>query len=140
MPNPAPRPRPCKAAGEAGFTLVEVMAALFVFATAAAGLLHINAENARTTRLVETRALANLVAENAMTDTFIEPGMLGAGALTSEVRLAGRTFEVRRRVVETPNANIVQVQVEVRQAGSRAGVGEAAPVDARLVAFRRAGL
>lgn len=102
-----------QAAREAGFTLVEVLAAMAIFATAALGLVQVSLENTRTARLVETRALAALVADNQLADALTRREPLDLGVRTDGVSLAGRTWQVRETLRRTPNPVIHELFIEV---------------------------
>ncbi|MCI4645404.1 MAG: type II secretion system minor pseudopilin GspI [Hyphomonadaceae bacterium] len=125
--------------GEAGFTLVEVLAALAVFSIAATGLVHIAIENTRTAQIVETRALAGLLADNTMTDLVTAQGRLEQGTQRDEVDMFGRTWLVERDVRTTENPLILRLSVRVHLPDEDASTGEPGPVHARLDAFRRTG-
>lgn len=123
---------------EAGFTLVEVLAALAVFSIAATGLVHISIENARTARLVETRALAGLLADNAMTDLIAAPGRLEQRTSHDEIEMSGRVWDVERQVRASGNPSILELNITVRLARDEAENGEPGPAYATLSAYRRA--
>jgi len=118
-----------------GFTLVEVLAALAVFSIAALGLVQMSAENARTARLVEARALASLVADNRLAEVMTRQTRLDFGVQTDEVRLADRVWAVRETVQRTANPviNLVIVEVSAVETGR-----DPQPILA-VNAFRRAG-
>ena len=99
---------------DAGFTLIEVLAALAVFSIAAVGLVHISIENTRATAIVETRALAAIVADNALTDRFSDPRPPVKGFVSREERLAGRDWQVEETIADTPDPLILQVTISAR--------------------------
>lgn len=108
------RMSPPPASREAGFTLVEVLAALAIFSIGAVGLVHISTENARTTRLVETRALAAIVADNALTDRLTDPRPPEKGFSSREEILGGRDWLVEETLADTPNPLVWQLTVSAR--------------------------
>lgn len=99
---------------EAGFTLVEVLAALAIFSLAALALVRVSSENTNTARLVELRAFAAIAADNRLAETLSSQGRLVRGNETEERELAGRTWVVAETVTATPNPLVVQIQVEAR--------------------------
>ena len=112
---------------QAGFTLVEVLAALGVFSIAAMGLVHVSTENTRTATIIETRALAAIVADNKLTETFTQAGNLVAGFKSSTTNLAGREWVVNETIIETETAGLLRIQIDVLEAetgqsGSASGV------------------
>ncbi|MEM7767124.1 MAG: type II secretion system minor pseudopilin GspI [Pseudomonadota bacterium] len=107
-----PRPTP-SAPNDAGFTLVEVLAALAVFSVAALGLVQVSLENTRTARTVEMRALASLVADNRLAEALTRPEPLELGVQTDGLNMGGRSWQVRETVQRTPNPVIHEVVVDV---------------------------
>ena len=65
------KPAAYRISAESGMTLVEVLAALFVFSIAVMAMLHAGGENARAHVAMEERALAGVVAENRMVETVL---------------------------------------------------------------------
>lgn len=101
------------AGSEAGFTLVEVLAALAIFAIAALGLVQVSLENTRTARMVETRALASLVADNQLADALTRREPPELGVRTDALQLGGRDWQVRETLQRTPNPVLHELVVEV---------------------------
>jgi general secretion pathway protein I len=102
---------------EAGFTLVESVTALFVFAIAAAAVVELNTLNARAMIALERSVYARIVADNQMALALAEPGMLDRGAASGEEALAGRDWTWLRTVAPTPDADIDRVDIVVRAPG-----------------------
>jgi len=97
---------------EEGFTLIEVLAALSIFAIAAVGLVHISSENTRGAAAIESRMLAAIVADNEMTLTLIQKEKLEEGVSNGRVSYGGRDWEWRKTISATPNAMIQHVKLE----------------------------
>ncbi|MFC7290356.1 type II secretion system minor pseudopilin GspI [Hirschia litorea] len=97
---------------EAGFTLIEVLAALSVFAIAALGLIHVSSENTHGARAIEERMLATIVADNEMTLTLVQRTPLEVGVSTGRTVVGGRDWEWRKTISTTPNPLIQQVKIE----------------------------
>lgn len=100
-----------------GFTLVETLAALAVFSIAAMGLISMTGNATRSARHLETRFLAQVVAENAMADAISDPRPMERGVETGGERQRGRDFEWTRSVADTGRDGLVSVEVAVRAAG-----------------------
>ena len=83
--------RSMAASREAGFTLVEVLAALAIFSITGIGLVRVASENAKTARMVESRALAGVVADNHLARTLVRARPLEPGTETTERDLARRS-------------------------------------------------
>ncbi|MEO0721460.1 MAG: type II secretion system minor pseudopilin GspI [Pseudomonadota bacterium] len=95
-----------------GFTLMEVLAALAVFSIASVGLMHAATENARTARIIETRALAAIVADNKMTETLTQQAPLVAGFTSDTTRLAERGWQVNQTISRTQTQGVLQIEIE----------------------------
>ena len=100
----------------AGFTLVEVLVALAIVATAL--LAGVQATNALT-RHAQREAdvlLAQLCAENELIRLRLLRQLPGTGESSSECLQAGRTLKVRLSVQPTPNPNFQRVDAIVEGA------------------------
>jgi general secretion pathway protein I len=116
-------------AAEAGFTLVESVVALAVFATAAVAVIELNTGNARALRQIESSVYARIVADNQMALAVAEPGLLPRGDASGEEEMAGRAWAWSRVVSATVDPDIDRIDVTVRLAGEER-------VAARLTGFR----
>lgn len=112
-------------AADAGFSMVEALVALAVFALAGVGLVQLQAQSLRTLSIAEGRALADMVAQNALVDAAarLEAPVLGAGE--TEIENAGRDWTLRTIVAPTPDAAIRRISVEVRRNGEEGIVARA---------------
>lgn len=97
-----------------GFSLLELLVALAIFALAATALLGLAAENTRTAQHLETRALAGLVANNLAVEarTAAGPPSSDAGVLD----LAGRRWRWSRETAATDDPALVRLDIRVRPA------------------------
>ena len=117
---------------DAGFSLIETLVALALFALASVGLMQMQAQSLRLLTAAETRTLAELVAQNHLAEAMTGLRPFQVGEREGETELAGRVWIWREQVEQTQDARVVQVAEEV------AAPGEVAP-SARLVAFARGG-
>ncbi len=76
---------------EAGFTLIEVLAALLIFSVAIIGLTAAGTESARSVSAIEQKMLAGIVADNVLTNARHE--RLQVGARRGEEDQLGRSFD-----------------------------------------------
>ena len=113
-----------------GFTLVEVLAALAVFAVAAIGLSQATGETTRGANHTEAKFLAGIVAENQMVEAFIDPNPLSAGAKTGTSVQRGRTYNWTRLLGPTARADVATISITVEDP-------QTGQVLARLDALRR---
>jgi general secretion pathway protein I len=111
-----------------GFSVVEALVALFVFAMAGVALIQMQAHSLRTFTDVERRALAAVVAQNALVEAAAGLQAPDLGGRDSEVELAGRQWRAHVEVEATPDAAMRRVTALVRERA------DAAPV-AQVMAF-----
>lgn len=105
-----------------GFTLVEVLVALAVVAiTLSAGLQATGALTRAATRQTD-QWLAQLCAENALTQLRLVQQLPDVGDSTTACEQAGQTLQVRLAVLPTPNPNFRRVDATVE------GVVDGSPV------------
>ena len=104
----------------AGFTLLEVMIALAVFAVVSAALVRNAAVAVRQTTIIEERSLGIWVAENQLSQMRIQArsdeNYPALGTNRYAVNLADRDWEVVVKIAATENADIRRVEVEVSAA------------------------
>lgn len=81
-----------KAPSQAGFSLVETIAAMGILALAAVPLMQVSSNATRNAGRLEVRLLSRTVAENVMARTFAEPEALDAGIRTGTDEQLGRAF------------------------------------------------
>lgn len=108
----------------AGFSLIEMLVALSVFALAILALLNLSGENTRSAALAEERVLAGVVADNHAVEAMLLPAEQLADAGGQE-RNGGRDWQWTRVRTATPEG-LLLVVVQVRD-----------PASGQLVAERR---
>ncbi|AZU03316.1 type II secretion system protein I [Glycocaulis alkaliphilus] len=101
---------------DAGFSLVEMLAALVVLAIAGVALVQALTQSARAATLAEDRALAALAAENVLAEWRLERAGPPRDA-SGQYAFAGREYEWRIAVSPTPEAGLVAVNLELSPAG-----------------------
>jgi general secretion pathway protein I len=105
-----------RAARRAGFTLLEVLVALFILAIALAAVMR-NVTGAITTAgALRDRTLALWVAENRLTRVEAIVHWPPLGRRHTREREDGRRFRVVTKVVATPLPEIRRVRITVRRA------------------------
>lgn len=109
---------------EQGFTLLEVLIALTIFAIAAGGFLTASSQSLRQMQAMESKTVAEWVAENRLSEIRAARNWLDVGVNSERVALSGRDWDVRVSVTQTGNADMRQVAVDVFAAPA----GEAAPL------------
>nr|WP_281721934.1 type II secretion system minor pseudopilin GspI [Nitrosomonas nitrosa] len=109
------------APNDAGFSLVEALVALAVFAMAGVGLVQLQSHSLSTFQRVETRALADIIAQNELTEIISARAQRPVAIGERQVRFAGRDWRVETEIVTTPSPQTRRAVVEV-------GLTDAPPV------------
>jgi general secretion pathway protein I len=101
---------------ERGFTLLEVMVALAVFATLAAAVLSASQWVLRQSQQVEERVLAAWVLDNRMQALRLEPELLQRAADRAS-SLGGRQWQIEQQVVRVPGQALWRVELRATLEG-----------------------
>ncbi|MEZ5995734.1 MAG: type II secretion system minor pseudopilin GspI [Hyphomonadaceae bacterium] len=110
---------------DAGFSLVESLVALGVFAMAGVALVELQTHSLTTFARVETRALADMVAQNELTRLVSANVAPELGESQERVEFARRAWLVRRTVAATGNPAMRRASVIVIEADQAAPVSSA---------------
>ena len=102
---------------EAGFSLVETVAAMGILALAAIPLLQISTDATRNSQYLEKRLLARTVAENVMARAISDPLAQTSGVESGTETQLGRSFEWLLTATPVANNGLQAVTVEVRFVG-----------------------
>lgn len=114
-----------------GFTLLEVLVALAIFALVAASVLTATARSLQIAARLEDKALAMWVADNRLTELQLEKQPVATGDEQGEVMLAGRRWQWQSEVKTTSEADMRRVTLwvaPVEPSGAVGGVRERAVV------------
>jgi general secretion pathway protein I len=120
-----------RAPSDLGFSLIEALVALAVFAMAGVGLVQLQTHSLQTLSQVETRALADIVAQNALVELVAGAVPPAPGQRAEAQTFAGRDWQIVTQV--TPAGDMLRVSVAVSSAS------DATPA-ARAHAFVAAGV
>ena len=101
------------AAGEGGFTLIEIMVALAVFSLAVLALLRLETATIRGASTLDDSLVAGLVARNVANDAISEARPPVAGRTAGSEVNGGRSWNWVRNVRPTGNTSIVRIDVAV---------------------------
>ncbi|MEX0915553.1 MAG: type II secretion system minor pseudopilin GspI [Wenzhouxiangellaceae bacterium] len=102
----------------AGFTLIEVLVALFVVATALAALGFAGARALDNQAGLEARTFALWAADNRLAETRLDRS-LRAGSTSGNVRIGKRDWRWRQQVEPAPGGQLWRVDVTIVDAEDR---------------------
>lgn len=114
---------------EAGFSLVETVAAMGILALAAIPLLQISTDATRNAAGLEARVLARTVGENLLAHAMAEPDLIDAGIATGQQVQMGRTFVWTQTSSAAQVGDLQNFEIQVRSEGDE-------QVIARLIALK----
>lgn len=95
-----------------GFTLIEVMIALSIFAVMAAAISRTASQNADTVLYLEEKTLASFVAENRLNQIKLT-GFPAATQTKDDTEMANREWHITTKVEETPLPNFRRIEIKV---------------------------
>ena len=98
-----------------GFTLIEVMLAVAVFAIAGVALLGAAQNNFDNLSRLEQKVVANWVASNQLTAGALDTTWPPKNNRKGQVEMAGSTWYWQQKVANTQDNNLRQVTIEVRK-------------------------
>ena len=106
---------------DAGFTLIEMLVALSVFAIAALALMRLDGYALSTAADLDARAMANRVVRNEAALTATDPGPIVRGTTGIKVSNGGRDFVIRKTITPTADRRLVRIDLvaEERSSGAR---------------------
>lgn len=99
-----------------GFTLLEVMLAMAVFAVAGISLLGVSDNNYRHISHLEQKMFADWVAANQLVNASLSNNWPPKNKRKGEEEMAGRTWYWQQKVLKTANNEMKAVVMEVRLA------------------------
>lgn len=97
-----------------GFTLIEVMLAMAVFAIAGVALLGVADNNYRHISHIEQQMFANWVASNQLVEVSLDKTWPPKNNRKGKVELAGKTWCWQQKVSKTTNKELRAVTMQVR--------------------------
>ncbi|HKI74687.1 MAG TPA: type II secretion system minor pseudopilin GspI [Pseudomonadales bacterium] len=105
-----------------GFTLLEIMIALAIFAIVSAALIKNAALTVNQTRIIQDKTIGSWIAENQMAQLRAQPksadSFPGVGSNTSTVNMGDRDWEVTVDIASTDNKDVRRVTVSVAREDS----------------------
>ena len=98
---------------DAGFTLVEVLAALVIFSVAIIGLSGAGTQSVAHTQRLTQKTYASVVADNQLLLARMQRGVIGTKSGREEA--GGQTYNWRVETVETSQDGLLELRVSVSQ-------------------------
>lgn len=98
---------------DGGFTLVEVLAALMIFSVAIVGLSRVGTQSVAHSQRLTDKTYAGVVADNQLIRArMLRPKI---GTKSGEEEAGGQTYRWRLQTKETPQAGLLELEVQVSQ-------------------------
>lgn len=98
-----------------GFTLLELLVALAVFAIAALALLQMEGASISRTADLDQRLLREIVAQNMAAEILTDPSPPPVGTASGSIENAGRRFQWTRNVVLRGDYGVLGITLSVRE-------------------------
>jgi general secretion pathway protein I len=111
-----------------GFTLIEVMVALFVIALGVGALLTTLVNSANSVSYLRDKSFAQWIAFNRVSEVRLASSRPQPGVTRDTVEYAGRIWRWEQEVIESGLADLMRVDVRVALLGEAAGT-ERPPAD-----------
>lgn len=100
----------------AGFTLIEVLAALVIVALGMLGVIEAVTQSARNGTYMREKTLAHWIAMNVITERRLQATAPEVGETSDDVDFAGERWHWTMRVTQTQVESLVRMDVSVRAA------------------------
>ena len=107
-----------------GFTLLEVLVALAIFAMVAASVLTATARSLQTASRLEDKTLAMWIADNQLTELQLAQSPVADGRAQGELMFAGRRWQWQSEVRATSEPALRRVTLWVAERAERGNSGE----------------
>ena len=104
-----------------GFTLLEVLVALAIFALVAASVLGVSARSLQTAARLEDKTLAMWIADNQLSEMQLAPSPPGAGDQQGQVDFANRQWAWQTSVIETSEPTMRRITIWVANRDANCG-------------------
>ncbi|MBL6751460.1 MAG: type II secretion system minor pseudopilin GspI [Nevskia sp.] len=114
-----PRPAAPRARAGAGFTLLEVLVAVFVLALTMAAIISAAGNYAGSAGDLRDKTMALWVAHNRLTEIELQPVLPTIGSSNDDVTLGPIQWTWRVQVLETPDPKLRRVDIRVEKTGDR---------------------
>jgi len=113
------RQRPAAAGSVAGFTLIEVLAALIIVSLGMLGVIEAVSQTARNSSYLREKTLAHWVAMNRLTEVRLEQTAPKVDKSSDEVEMADRRWRWTMVVTQSPLPSVRRIDISVRPAEAK---------------------
>ena len=103
------------APADAGFTLLEMLVALAVFAIAALALVRMEGASLSQTADLDQRLLREIVAQNMAAEILTDPLPPAIGSARGQIRNAARVFAWERITAPNASLGVLSISLSVRE-------------------------
>jgi general secretion pathway protein I len=114
FPMPVGRRTPPALPAGAGFTLIEVLAALVIVSLGMLGVITAVGQTASNSTYLRDKTIAHWVAMNRLTEARLQPAAPKIDKSSDEVEMAGRKWRWTMTVTQTPVESVRRIDVSVR--------------------------
>lgn len=112
-----------------GFTLLEMMVALAIFALAALSLMKLQSFTLANAAEVEGRAMAEITLQNQLAEMLTNPAPLAAGVSEGQLDNGGQTWRWRANVTPSVEPSVLRIDLSVE--AMNGGTGRASIIATR---------
>jgi len=96
-----------------GFTLIEVMVALTIFAFCAVSMVQVLTQSVDNFSKIERKTFGTWIAENQLSELRLQPEFPSIGEKEADLEYSNREWLVKTKVIKTELATMRRVEVEV---------------------------
>ena len=96
-----------------GFTLIEIVVAVAILATAMAAIIQGMARHADNAGRIRDKTIALWVAHNRLTEVMLEPGFPSIGRSDGDMEMAGLEWRWEMAVIETPDPEVRRIDIRI---------------------------
>lgn len=96
-----------------GFTLIEIIIALVVISVALGAVIATTGNSVKHGAHIKEKTIALWLAQNTIAEVNIKQQWLSAGTQSSDEKMAGKQWLIKRMVSQTPDINIKKMDVAV---------------------------